>query len=635
MLYGGQVGEGVGFAVESLDFNADGMRELVATSPSAGKGTERPNCGVAWMVNGRTEWPSAVDLGTSADMVFYGAEENNAFGFCLASANLDNDTTGYQDLVISDPAGDGPAGSRPDCGEHFLFLGYDNLPPTCSITNVAEGSVLSGEVTVEVEAYDYHGLSKVEFLVDEEVRFTDTSPPYQWSWDTRGETDGSSLKLSARAYDEAGNTTLDSRSVKINNTIPPPSTTWYLAEGTTAWGFEEYILVQNPNPDAVEVEMTFMKPGGVTEVHRFQVSGQSRFTVFVNSLVPESDVSTRVNASGPVVCERAMYWNERSGGHVSIGVTETSTTWYLAEGTTAWGFEEYILVQNPNPEKAAVTMTFMKPGGVTQEYSFNMAGNSRFTVKVNDVVAESDVSTRVTADKPVICERAMYRWNRALGHDTVGTPSLSRDWYLAEGTTAWGFDTWILVQNPNPQQTVVQVEFMLPDGTVIPHGAVIPGESRYTFHVNELPGCESTDLSTHLHSDLPVICERAMYWQGASQPGGHDTVGTPLPSTTWYLAEGTTAWGFEEYVLVQNPGSEAAVVSFTFMKPDGETVFLSFLLDGESRFSLKANDIVPESDISILVVSDLPVICERAMYWQGRDGGHNTIGARGGPSSPQ
>jgi len=43
----------------------------------------------------------------------------------------------------------------------------------------------------------------------------------------------------------------------------------------------------------------------------------------------------------------------------------------------------------------------------------------------------------------------------------------------------------------------------------------------------------------------------------------------------------------------------------------------------------EANDLVPESDISTQVVSDKPVICERAMYWQGRDGGHDTIGVRG------
>jgi len=186
-----------------------------------------------------------------------------------------------------------------------------------------------------------------------------------------------------------------------------------------------------------------------------------------------------------------------------------------------------------------------------------------------------------------------------------------------------------LVQNPNTEQALVDFEFMLPDGNLVPYGALVPGQSRFTVHVDDIPGCESTDLSTHVGADMPVICERAMYWEGASLPGGHDTIGTPLPSTTWYLAEGTTDWGFEEYVLVQNPNDTEAVVSFTFMKPDATTVFYSVPVAPNSRFSIKANDLVPSSDISTQVVSDMPVICERAMYWSGRNGGHNTMGVRG------
>ena len=106
-------------------------------------------------------------------------------------------------------------------------------------------------------------------------------------------------------------------------------------------------------------------------------------------------------------------------------------------------------------------------------------------------------------------------------------------------------------------------------------------------------------------------------------------MGTPLPASNWYLAEGTTAWGFEEYTLVQNPNTTPAVVSFTFMKPDASTVFLSLTIAPKSRFSLKANDVVPNSDISTSIVSDVPIICERAMYLDQRNIGTDTIGIRG------
>ncbi|NPV60693.1 MAG: hypothetical protein HPY75_13680 [Actinobacteria bacterium] len=628
-LYGPYEGAAAGRSVAVLDFDADGHPDIATGSTGAGKGAERPNCGAAWLVRGVSPWPSQVDLASHASMTFYGARSGDAFGFCLSGANLDGDPHGFDDLVISDVNGDGPGETRKNCGEHFLFLGHDFTPPSCSIVNVANGVVVAGTVGVEVEASDERGVEQVEFRVDGELKFTDRTAPYRWDWDTREYPDGARYLLEARAYDTSGLSAADAREVTTNNTIPPLSRTWYLAEGTTAWGFDTYVLVQNPNPEPTEVTFTFMKPGGEVREDAFTVPENSRFTILVNSFVTESDVSTRVDGDLPIICERAMYWNGRAGGHASIGVSEPSPTWYLAEGTTAWGFETYVLVQNPNLDPIKVTMTFMKPGGETHAMGFEVPGRARHTVNVNQVITESDVSTMVEASAPVICERAMYRYGKDLGHDSIGTPSPSREWYLAEGTTAWGFDTYVMVQNPNQEQAAVGMQFMLPGGGTVPYGVLVPGRSRYTVHLNEVPGCEDTDLSTFVTSDVPVICERAMYWRGASSFGGHDTIGTPLPSKNWYLAEGTTAWGFEEYVLVQNPNPEEAVVSFTFMKSDASTDFVSFPVPGYARFSLRVNDVVPESDVSVSVLADRPVICERAMYWGERNMGHATIGVRG------
>ncbi|NPV59637.1 MAG: peptidase S8, partial [Actinobacteria bacterium] len=97
----------------------------------------------------------------------------------------------------------------------------------------------------------------------------------------------------------------DTVTVYRNDSQPRPSADWYLAEGTTAWGFEEYVLIQNPNPDACSLQVTFMKPGGDTQEHSFTMPGRSRLTLNVNSLVASSDVSTHVHADRPVVAERA------------------------------------------------------------------------------------------------------------------------------------------------------------------------------------------------------------------------------------------------------------------------------------------------------------------------------------------
>jgi len=52
----------------------------------------------------------------------------------------------------------------------------------------------------------------------------------------------------------------------------------------------------------------------------------------------------------------------------------------------------------------------------------------------------------------VICERAMYGGGMTWAHDCIGATSPAPVWYLAEGCTAGDFETWILVQNPNPMR---------------------------------------------------------------------------------------------------------------------------------------------------------------------------------------
>ncbi len=630
---GGEADQEYGYDFCAFDFNRDTLTDVFISSIKLGKPGGRSVNGVVSMVNGRASWPALVDLGVMTDLYVYGAENEDLAGLSLSGANIHNADPGdFRDLVVSSRAS-GPGGIRPGCGEHCIFLGYDNVPPTCEIAGLEDGQVLTGLVGVDVEAYDYFGVTRVDFYLDGSLRHTDTSAPYHWDLETLGLEDGRDHVVEAVARDPHGNTGMDARAVSILNALPSPSEEWYLAEGSTAWGFEEWVLVQNPNPVSAEVRVTFMREDGTTVETDppLALPPTSRLSLNVADYVGEADVSTRVLADAPVVCERAMYWNGRAEGHDSIGTTTLSRSWYLAEGSTAWGFEEWVLVQNPNPVSAEVRVTFMREDGTTVETDPPLAlpPTSRRSINVADYVGEADVSTLVEADQPVIVERAMYRYDREVGHDTAGTPALSRTWYLAEGTTAWGFDEWVLLQNPGTAPATVAVEFMKADGTIVPYGVVLAPRSRRSIHVNEVPGCAAADLSARISSDRPIICERAMYWNGAGKQAGHVTLGTPMALPRWYLAEGTTAWGFETFILVQNPNGEPCAVTLTFMLADGSFSSPVYTVPANARFTVKVNDLVAGSDVSTLVTGSLPIIAERAMYWNSRGGGHCTVGAWG------
>ncbi|MDD5747582.1 MAG: hypothetical protein PHP64_00775, partial [Actinomycetota bacterium] len=143
--------------------------------------------------------------------------------------------------------------------------------------------------------------------------------------------------------------------------------------------------------------------------------------------------------------------------------------------------------------------------------------------------------------------------------------STMRDWYLAEGSTD-GFETWILVQNPGKKDVTAQITYMTPSGEKTGPMLSLPPRSRCTVDVSgTLPG--EASVSTRVEATDAVIAERAMYLNGRT--AGHDSIGTTTPSTTWYLAEGSTE-GFETWILVQNPQGEKTTAHITYMTPTGE-----------------------------------------------------------------
>ena len=64
--------------------------------------------------------------------------------------------------------------------------------------------------------------------------------------------------------------------------IAAAAQTWNLAEGSTN-GFNLFYLVQNPNTTAANIQVTFLRPGGLAPlVRNFTVPATSRFNIWVN-----------------------------------------------------------------------------------------------------------------------------------------------------------------------------------------------------------------------------------------------------------------------------------------------------------------------------------------------------------------
>ncbi len=298
-------------------------------------------------------------------------------------------------------------------------------------------------------------------------------------------------------------------------------------------------------------------------------------------------------------------------------------------------FDSYLLLMNPNREPARVKVDFQGEDGGIHSFTYTVGPESRFTVPVRETVGRGSFSAQVESDMPVLAERAMYfsYQGRRGGHDSIGAGAPSLTWFFAEGYTGDSFDTWILLQNPNDATASVTLSFMRPDGAVITRQVDILPRRRHSVHVDEIPGLESADVSTQVTSNLPVVAERAMYFNYGGKDGGHGSIGAGAPSPTWFFAEGYTGDSFDTWVLLMNPNDSAATVSLSFMKPDGSVEERRVSVPGRRRYSVHVDEIpgLESTDVSTSVTSDLPIVAERAMYfdYRGRKGGHVTIGAPG------
>jgi hypothetical protein len=99
----------------------------------------------------------------------------------------------------------------------------DITNPMITLTAPVSGSAVTVGAAIDMtaNAADNIAVSKVEFLVDNAVKGTDTAAPYAYGWTTTGVAVGVHT-LTAKAYDAAGNSVVSSPVTITLNSVPIP-----------------------------------------------------------------------------------------------------------------------------------------------------------------------------------------------------------------------------------------------------------------------------------------------------------------------------------------------------------------------------------------------------------------------------
>ncbi len=406
--------------------------------------------------------------------------------------------------------------------------------------------------------------------------------------------------------------------------------------------FSEYISILNPDSSKrAKVAVDFIAADGRVRKEIFEILQLGRHSIFVDREIRSADVSSVVRSENgvAVVCERSMYFDFSgfNGGHCSSGARGLSKVWYLAEGSTAWGFSTFILVFNPQKEQSKITVRLLRSDGHTGSFEFVLPSLSRLTIDTSTLrgFENADFSTVVLAEKPVVAERAVYFSDFkgiSGGHASCAVAKPYCRWYFAEGYTGKGFDTFILISNPNKIRAKVHMLSMLPEGKTISNYFGVEPMSRKTIHLNSVPGLQSTDVSTLLYSDIAVIAERSVYFNYNGIKDGSNCFGSPAPLKASYLAEGYTGEGFDTFVLLMNPNKESAPVTVRFLLPGVGVKSIGLILPAFSRKTIQVNNVtgLKGKEFSVEILSKKRIAAERAMYFNkgNQQGGHCVTASR-------
>lgn len=173
-------------------------------------------------------------------------------------------------------------------------------------------------------------------------------------------------------------------------------------------------------------------------------------------------------------------------------------------------------------------------------------------------------------------------------------------------------ETWVLVENPGSEPATVDLKFLTGSGQTAGPRLHLPPQTRATVKVNDTVA-NVWDVSTVVSSNVPVVAERAEYWDNRIE--GQDSVGADQPATDWYLAEGSTGTNFETWVLVQNPGNSPALVDISFMTLGGVILGPKETLPPQTRKSYNVAKWCQDNyQVATVVHASKPVVVERSVY---------------------
>lgn len=366
----------------------------------------------------------------------------------------------------------------------------------------------------------------------------------------------------------------------------PITTTWYCpgvpaADSTVGGQF----VVANPTAVPIEGRITYLGPDGTAPITQaITAPARDKLTLDVQQTMTASFVAAIVELDGGegMVEQRALF---PAGDAVASCTTQTSPTWYFADGWTAEGSTEQLIISNPYEDTVSVDIAFFTKNGVKREPGpFQGASINPHSVRIIEVAGsgftdEQIIGVQVVASRGrlLVARAEHYTGGGRLGYSlALGAPSPSEQLWFVEGDHGPDITEQYVIFNPTSDDAAVDLVVLgvpVTDGFVAPDSIAVPAGEVVTFDTSTITGLPDGPHSI-VFSTLAapsVVIERVL-----TKPGGRGPVTTVVMGMTpeyvvprWYLPIGVDM-ATDAAIVIYNPDQVDKTVTVKAVGPGGE-----------------------------------------------------------------
>jgi hypothetical protein len=384
------------------------------------------------------------------------------------------------------------------------------------------------------------------------------------------------------------------------------SSAWYCTGGSGPADpvAQSRLLLVNagPRPDTAALEVVDAQ--GRRASRRLLVPARGQVDEVPGTLVAGTWLAATVEASagGLTVAELVR---GPSGWSVAPCASETSPSWYFADGSTQTGNSLWVSLYDPTADLAVVDLSFVTQSGPAAPAPYQgivIPPGKVVTVTVGTYVQnQSSVATEVTARSGAVVAAELELFGRAGLSGMalrLGAPATAHAWLLPRAVDPTGGTSALSVLNPSGGTDRVRVDVHLRSGSVAPFEQVVGPESVWTLETSEQgripPGA---DYSVRVTASGPsgVVVDRDEAGPVGS-PAPQWGAGGPLPVTSATVARrwvvpalaGVSTPGAPLLVAVENPEDRSVHVTVTTLGRPGVERVRRFRLAADALVTLPA-----------------------------------------------